>query len=188
MTFRETFVFSLKLPTFTAPTTVGRSLIRLWLLFCVSDSIVLYWTETRRPGRYLMENCTVSYSNELKSIIGFDCLYFCCSFGRWLLIISILHIILYSLGEHNRSSEMNSVFCYMSENQRFNLKFTGRLKTFSSVIWYAQERRRGKSQVMADNVVGMQYVCMTSFFDMCQIKRLFWKILDEFWPLKLLSP
>ena len=59
-----------------------------------------------------MEICTVSYSNELKFIIAFDCLYFCCLLKLWVLITSALHVRLFPLGEHERSSEMNSFFCY----------------------------------------------------------------------------
>ena len=47
---------------------------------------------------------------------------FCLSFLSRKLIISTLYIGLCSLGEHKRSSEMNSVFCYVPENQHFSLK------------------------------------------------------------------
>ena len=50
-----------------------------------------------------MEICTISYSNELKFIIAFDCLYFCCLLKLWVLITSALHVRLFPLGEHKDS-------------------------------------------------------------------------------------
>ena len=102
---------------------ISSSLTHCSSVLAYSYSGVLYCTEYQRLCKLTLGICTASNSIKLKCLIGSDCLLFCLSPINSSLVISTLHIGLFSLGEHERSSEMNSFFCYMSENERFSLKW-----------------------------------------------------------------
>ena len=89
---------------------ISSSLTYCSSVLAYSYSGVLYCTEYQRLCKLTLGICTASNSIKLKCLIGSDCLLFCLSPINSSLIISALHIGLCSLGEHERSSEMNSFF------------------------------------------------------------------------------
>ena len=91
---------------------ISSSLTHCSSVLAYSYSGVLYCTEYQRLCKLTLGICTASNSIKLKCLIGSDCLLFCLSPINSSLVISTLHIRLFSLGEHERSSEMNSFFFY----------------------------------------------------------------------------
>ena len=92
---------------------ISSSLTHCSSVLAYSYSGVLYCTEYQRLCKLTLGICTASNSIKLKCLIGSDCLLFCLSPINSSLVISTLHIGLFSLGEHKGSSEMNCLFCKM---------------------------------------------------------------------------
>ena len=79
---------------------ISSSLTHCSSVLAYSYSGVLYCTEYQRLCKLTLGICTASNSIKLKCLIGSDCLLFCLSPINSSLVISTLHIRLFSLGEH----------------------------------------------------------------------------------------
>ena len=79
---------------------ISSSLTHCSSVLAYSYSGVLYCTEYQRLCKLTLGICTASNSIKLKCLIGSDCLLFCLSPINSSLVISTLHIGLFSLGEH----------------------------------------------------------------------------------------
>ena len=77
---------------------ISSSLTHCSSVLAYSYSGVLYCTEYQRLCKLTLGICTASNSIKLKCLIGSDCLLFCLSPINSSLVISTLHIRLFSLG------------------------------------------------------------------------------------------
>ena len=100
---------------------ISSSLTHCSSVLAYSYSGVLYCTEYQRLCKLTLGICTASNSIKLKCLIGSDCLLFCLSPINSSLVISTLHIRLFSLGEHKGSSEMNCLFLLSAHSEHLKL-------------------------------------------------------------------
>ena len=91
---------------------ISSSLTHCSSVLAYSYSGVLYCTEYQRLCKLTLGICTASNSIKLKCLIGSDCLLFCLSPINSSLVISTLHIRLFSLGEHRKSSSKRTAFLF----------------------------------------------------------------------------